>query len=142
MPKFEYDSPNPKIQKCRMCFENLLEGEKPVCVESCPTEAVIYGKRSELLEIARERIYSDPDNYYHKIYGEHEAGGTGLLYIASVPFEELGMRTDLGKTSYPEYNKTFLYSVPAVLVLWPAFLLGLNNASKEKKENIQIQDKS
>lgn len=142
IPKFEYNSPNPKIQKCRMCFESLLEGEKPVCVDSCPTEAVIFGKRRDLIEIAKQRIYTDPDNYYNKIYGEHEAGGTGLLYIAAVPFEELGMRSDLGTTSYPEFNKTFLYSVPAVLVLWPAFLLGLNNATKESKDPNQIEDKS
>jgi len=95
---------------------------------------MIYGKRRELIEIARQRIYNNPDNYFHKIYGEHEAGGTGLLTLTSVPFEEVGLRTDLGTTSYPEYNKTFLYSVPAVLVLWPAFLLGLSNANKESKK--------
>ena len=135
MPKFEYNSPNPKIQKCRMCFESLQEGKLPACVENCPAEAVIYGKRSELLEIARERIYTSPDQYYHHIYGEHEVGGTGLLYLSAVPFEELGMRTDLGDTAYPEYNKTFLYSVPAVLVLWPAFLLGLRNSTDESNNN-------
>lgn len=140
MPKFEYDSPNPKIQKCRMCFELLQEGEIPVCAQNCPTEALLFGKRRELLEIARARIYADPENYYHKIYGEHEVGGTGMLYLASVPFEELGLRTDLGTTAYPEFNKTFLYSVPAVLVLWPAFLLGLRNATDDKKNNNQTED--
>jgi len=135
IPKFEYDSPNPKIQKCRMCYEQVEAGGQPACVENCPAGALLFGKRRELLEIARERIYADPDNYNHEIYGEREVGGTGVLYLASVPFEELGMRTDLGTTSYPEYNKTFLYSVPAVLVLWPAFLLGLHSA-KVKDENI------
>ena len=135
VPKFEYQSPNPKIQKCRMCFELLQEGQKPVCVENCPAEALLFGKRRDLLEIARARIYADPENYYHKIYGEHEVGGTGVLYLASVPFEELGLRNDLGTTAYPEYNKTFLYSVPAVLILWPAFLLGLHSASVERKNN-------
>ena len=140
IPKFEYNSPNPKIQKCRMCFENIREGSKPVCVDNCPTEALLFGKRRDLLEIARARIYAEPDKYYHKIYGEHEVGGTGVLYLASVPFEELGLRTDLGNTAYPEYNKTFLYSVPAVLVLWPVFLLGLHNASDERKNNKQIEE--
>ena len=133
IPKFEFNSANPKINKCRMCFERLQEGEIPVCVENCPAEALTFGKRRDLIEIARARIYSDPANYYHEIYGEHEVGGTGVLYLSSVPFEELGLRTDLGNTSYPEYNKTFLYSVPAVLILWPAFLLGLNSAFTGKK---------
>lgn len=135
-PKFEFDSPNPKIQKCRMCYEKLMEGEAPECVANCPAEALLFGNRRELIEIARERIYSDPDNYHHEIYGEHEAGGTGVLYLTGVPPGEMGLRTDIGTVPYPERNKTFLYSVPAVLVLWPAFLLGLRNASDEVKNNL------
>lgn len=135
-PKFEFDSPKPKIQKCRMCYEKLQEGENPECVANCPAEALVFGKRRELIEIARERIYSDPDTYHHEIYGEDEAGGTGVLYLTAVPFEEMGLRTDLGTTAYPEFNRTFLYSVPAVLILWPAFLLGLRNASDEVKNNL------
>ncbi len=136
MPKFEYDNPNPKIQKCRMCFELLQEGSIPKCVENCPAEAILFGKRRDLIEISNARIYAEPEKYNHHIYGEHEVGGTGVIYLASVPFEELGFRNDLGSTSYPEYNKTFLYSVPAVLVLWPAFLLGLNNSILERKNKI------
>ncbi len=137
VPKFEYDSPNPKIQKCRMCYEKILDGSVPECVSACPAEAMMFGKRRELIEVARERIYSDPDTYHHHIYGEHEAGGTSILYLTGLPPEELGLRTDLGNVPYPERNKTFLYSVPAVLVLWPAFLLGLRNASDEVKNNLK-----
>ena len=137
VPKFEYDSPNPKIEKCRMCYEKLQEGEIPVCVANCPAEALTFGKRRELIEIANERIYSDPDTYHHEIYGEHEAGGTGVMYLTAVPQEVLGLKTNLGTVPYPERNKTFLYSVPAVLVLWPAFLLGLRNASDEVKNNLK-----
>ncbi|MCK4919471.1 MAG: 4Fe-4S dicluster domain-containing protein [Bacteroidales bacterium] len=142
VPKFDYDSPNPIIQKCRMCFELLQEGQKPVCVENCPAEALLFGKRRDLIEIANARIYADPENYNHAIYGEHEVGGTGIIYLASVPFEELGLRNDLGTVPYPEYNKTFLYSVPAVLILWPAFLLGLYNAAKERLTKKQIEEES
>jgi hypothetical protein len=138
MPKFEYDNPNPKIQKCRMCYESVMDGEKPACVDACPPEALLFGKRRDLIEVARSRIYAEPEKYHHAIYGEHEAGGTGLIYLAAVPFEELGLRKDLGTTPYPEFNKTFLYSVPAVLILWPAFLLGLNNSSIERKKKISL----
>lgn len=136
VPKFEYDSPNPKIQKCRMCYERVHDGGQPECVSACPAEALLFGKRRDLIEVARERIYTDPDYYHHEIYGEHEAGGTGLLYLTSMPPEEMGLRTDVGNQSYPERNKTFLYSVPAVLVLWPAFMLGLRTASDENKNNL------
>ena len=142
MPKFEYDKPNPKIQKCRMCYELMQKGEKPACVDVCPQEAVIFGKRRDLIEIARTRIYKEPEKYDRSIYGEHEAGGTGVLYIGSVQPSELGFRKDLGTTPYPEQNKTFLYSVPAVLILWPAFLLGLHNSFKGKNDKIQKEELS
>jgi len=126
IPKFEYHNWNPKIQKCNLCWERLQQGKKPACVQACPTGALMFGKKRELMEIARTRIYNHPDKYVHHIYGEHEVGGTGWLYLAAVPFEKLGFRTDLGTTPYPEYTREFLYSVPVVLFGVPAFLLGLS----------------
>ncbi len=126
VPKFEYNDWNPKIQKCTMCFERLEAGQKPACVAACPTDTLMFGTRVQNLEIARHRIYSYPDQYVHQIYGEHEAGGTGYIYLSAVPFEQIGFRTDLGNTPYPEYTKEFLYGVPMVLFGVPALLLGLN----------------
>jgi formate dehydrogenase iron-sulfur subunit len=139
-PKFEFHSPNPKIQKCDMCFERLRGGESPACAFNCPNEALLYGKRRDLIREARRRIYEKPDTYVDQIYGEHDAGGTGWLYISPVPFEELGLKTNLQKSSYPALTKGFLYSVPSVFVLLPAFLLGIhqstkNNAKKEETEH-------
>lgn len=133
-PKFEYDSPNPAIRKCQLCASRLRDGEIPACAEACPAEAVMFGTRRELLRIARERIHQNPDDYHPHIYGEHEAGGSSVLYLSSVPFEELGFRTDLRDSSYPELTTGFLYSVPIVLALWPPFLLALRNASKQRNE--------
>jgi len=133
IPKFEYNSAVPRIQKCQMCWERLSEGELPACVENCPMGAMTFGKRSELLEIARQRIHGNPDSYVSHIYGEHEAGGTSWLYLSAVPFEEVGFPTNLDKTSYPELTRDFLTSVPVVLTLWPAFLLALRKAT-EKEE--------
>jgi len=63
IPKFEYDSPNPRIQKCIMCYDRLEEGKLPACVEACPKDALTFGTKRELMEIARERIYNNPDKY-------------------------------------------------------------------------------
>lgn len=136
IPKYEYNSPDPIVQKCIMCYELVKKGELPACVKACPVQAIVFGKRKDLLDIAKARIYKEPKKYNHHIYGENEVGGTGVMYLAAVPFEELGCRMDLGTTAYPEYNKTFLYSVPVVLTLGPVFLLGLNNALVERKNRI------
>jgi formate dehydrogenase iron-sulfur subunit len=129
-PKFEYHSANPKIQKCTLCWDRLQEGEQPACVENCPVGALQFGKRSELIEEARRRIYDDPDTYVHEIYGEDEVGGTSWLYLSAAPFDQIGFRTDLGKTAYPKYTQEFLYGVPIVLTLLPPFLLALSSATK------------
>jgi len=139
-PKFEYHSTNPKIQKCDMCFDKQMAGEKPVCVTNCPNEALMYGKRRDLIKEARRRIYEKPELYTDHIYGEHEAGGTSWLYIASVPFEELGMNTNLQQSSYPALTKGFLYSVPSVDLLLPPLLLGIYTATKNNKSKEEEND--
>jgi formate dehydrogenase iron-sulfur subunit len=135
VPKFEYDSPLPRIQKCRLCWERLKKGQKPACVEECPNEALVFGERRLLLEEARRRIYTQPKKYVSHIYGEHEVGGTSWLYLSAVPFEELGFRMDLGTIPYPVYTKEFLYAVPVVLTLWPAFLIALRRATLQERGN-------
>jgi len=135
VPKFEYHSANPKIEKCNMCFSRLQEGKVPACVENCPAEALKFGKRRDLIREARKRINDNPDQYVDYIYGEHEAGGTGFLYLSAVPFNEMGFNTSIQKESYPSLSKGFLYSVPTIFVLWPAMLLGLREATKDKQSN-------
>lgn len=133
IPKYEYHSWNPKVQKCNLCWERLQEGKIPACVASCPTDTLMFGNKKQLMEVARLRIYHHPTKYVHQIYGEHIVGGTGWLYLAAVPFEQLGFRTDLGNTPYPEYTKEFLYAVPLIFFGVPAFLLGLNSLTKKEE---------
>ncbi len=134
VPKFEYHSAVPKIQKCVMCWSRIAEGEQPACVSNCPAGALTFGRRADLLEEARSRIYTQPDRYVHHVYGEREAGGTSWLYLSAVPFEQLGFRTDLGTMGYPTYNKEFLYAVPLVLTLVPPFLLALSRAAQGRDQ--------
>ena len=129
IPKFEYQSTNPKIQKCSMCWERLQEGKKPACVEACPTDALMFGNKRDLMEIARVRIYRHPQNYVHKIYGESEVGGTGWLYLSAVPFEQIGFRMDLGTTPYPEFTTKFLYTVPCCYFWVAGFPHGIEPSS-------------
>ena len=139
IPKFEYSSWNPRIMKCNMCYERLQEGKKPACVEACPADALMFGQKRELMEIARHRVYSYPDKYVHQIYGENEVGGTGWLYLSAVPFNQLGFRTDLGTTPYPEYTREFLISIPLIEFGVPAFLLGLNTLV-DRKDKVREDD--
>ena len=133
-PKFEYGSTNPKIVKCTMCAERLQEGKKPACTENCPMGAITFGTRRELIKEARKRIHDDPEYYYDHIYGEHEAGGTGWLYLSGVPMNELGFNTNIQKKSYPSLTKGFIGSIAPVDILLPGVLLGIHAATKSPKK--------
>jgi hypothetical protein len=142
IPTYEYDSAfSPRVMKCTMCHPLVLEGKLPGCVESCPTEALVFGKRDDLLKIARQRITRRPDNYVDHIYGEREMGGTSWLYLANVPFETIGMRMDLGITPAPELTAGALGAVPMVVGLWPVLLTGIYAMSK-RKEKIAAEEKA
>jgi Fe-S-cluster-containing dehydrogenase component len=135
VPTYEYHEVlEPKVMKCTMCRPRLLEGKLPGCVEACPQEALVYGKRDDLIAVARERIRRHPTRYVDHIYGEHEMGGTNWLYISGVPFEKLGFRTDLGSEPAPDLTAGALAVVPIVIGLWPALLGGiyLMNQSQRK----------
>lgn len=129
VPKFEYFSSNPVIQKCDMCFDRVRQGKIPACAESCG-DALMFGSRRELIAEARKRISESPADYVDEIYGEHIAGGTAILYLSPVPFEELGVKTSLQNSSYPALSKGFLYAVPSVFVLLPTLLLGIHKATQ------------
>ncbi|MBK9390427.1 MAG: 4Fe-4S dicluster domain-containing protein [Bacteroidetes bacterium] len=140
VPKFEYHSYNPKIEKCTMCYDRTQQGKLPACVENCPAEAMMYGPRRDLIKEARKRIVENPGVYVDHIYGEHEAGGTGWLYLSGIPFEKAGFNTSIQTKSYPELSKGFLYSVPTIFVLWPAILLGIREGTKDNNLNEETNE--
>jgi formate dehydrogenase iron-sulfur subunit len=132
VPKFEYHSAVPRIQKCQMCSTRVAAGQQPACAASCPAQALTFGRRGNLLEEARHRIYTEPGRYVSTIYGEHEAGGTGWLYLSAVPFDRIGFRTDLASVGYPTFAREFLYAVPQVDILAPLLLLGIARATAKR----------
>lgn len=95
IPAYEYSNAlTPEVRKCTFCFDRIIkEGKKPACVEHCPTEALTFGTRRELLELAHSKIKQNPDRYVNHVYGEHEIGGTSWMYLAG---------TDFIKTELPE----------------------------------------
>ena len=112
VPGYEYDDAfTPQVRKCTFCFdERLSKGEVPACVQACPVEVMTFGKRSELLILAKERIRKHPDRYLPHIYGEHELGGTSWLYLSSVPFQSIGL-PNFGYTPIPSYTEPIQHAV-------------------------------
>jgi Fe-S-cluster-containing dehydrogenase component len=130
VPKYEYTKAAPLVRKCTFCAARQDKGLPPACTDACPSGALTFGKRADLLEEARTRIYQNPAKYVHEIYGEDEAGGTSWLYISDVSSASLALPQDIVKKSYPEMADGALSAVPFVVTLWPPLLMGLYTFSK------------
>jgi Fe-S-cluster-containing dehydrogenase component len=135
VPAYSYESAfEPKIVKCTFCLPRLKQGKIPACAEACPAGALTFGKRSDLLKLAHNKIEKDPERYIDHVYGEREAGGTSWMYLSSVPFGDLGFPTNLPNEPLIENTKGFLAAVPTVLVVWPA-LFGMCYAALRHRES-------
>lgn len=126
VPKFEWSKNAPKIKKCELCDHRLAEGKQPACSEVCPRAAVIFGRYTDLLADARARLAAQPDKYVQHIYGEHELGGTQVLYLSHVPFEKLGFKFN-DEQSVPHVQQTVQHGVYQGFIA-PIALYGLLGA--------------
>lgn len=139
VPKFEWESRNPRIVKCQLCSHRLAEGGIPACVEECPRDAILFGTREELLAEARRRVSGDPTRYHPRIYGEYEAGGTQVLYISRAEIDpgELGLPA-LDSRPLPENVRSvqgLIYKgFVAPLALYAALGLTISRNRREARE--------
>lgn len=116
VPRFEWDERIPVVAKCTLCSDRLVDGLGTACAERCPTGALIWGKRGDLIAEAERRIQVNPDRYVNHIYGKEDVGGTGVMYLSAVPFEKLGLE-EMGSEPIPELSEdTADVVLPTVLV--------------------------
>ena len=88
-----------------------------------------------MLELAHKKIRDNPGKYIDHIYGEHEVGGTCWMYLAAVPFQYIGFRTDLGTGTIPSLSKLFLSVASPMYIVFPALAVGLYSISKRRNAN-------
>lgn len=125
VPKYEWGSNYPRVQKCRFCADRVAQGRPTACAEACPTGATIFGQRDDLIREAHRRMQAEPGKYVEKIYGVQDVGGTSILYISSVPFEQLGFTTKLENMVLPMYTWNALSKIPSVVGIGGVLLYGI-----------------
>lgn len=115
--------------KCTFCWNRLDEGQEPACAKTCPPNAIKFGGRDELLAQAHARIQSNPGRYYNHVYGEHEAGGTSIMYLTAVAPEKLGFPTfdsqPLSEEPSPVSQTKIPWGIPAGIAGIIAAVAGL-----------------
>lgn len=134
IPRYEWGTTQPRIRKCNMCNERINQGQLPACVESCPTEATLFGDKDQLIAIAKKRLIDNPDKYYQHIYGLEEAGGSNVLVLSPVPFEQLGYTSQLPKNAMPDFTAQAMDKIPSVVVGGGIFLAGMYWLTKRKNQ--------
>ncbi len=84
---------NGVMYKCDRCYDRLEKGEQPACIEACPEQVQVIGKRSEMMALAKERA-KEMDGF---VYGLKENGGTHTFYVSPIAFDQLTYDTGRGK---------------------------------------------
>jgi formate dehydrogenase iron-sulfur subunit len=133
VPKYQWDKAIPVVAKCIMCAPRLAKGQPTACASVCPTGATLFGKRDELIAVARSRIAGSPGKYVDHIYGLDEAGGTSVLMLSSVPFGKLGLREGLPKRPLGDLTWQVLSHVPDIVTMGGALLYGIYWITKRRE---------
>jgi formate dehydrogenase iron-sulfur subunit len=132
IPKFDVETG--KVSKCHMCYDRVPSKE-PACVQACPTDALIFGPKEKILQLAKDRkaeldgtIYGDVDN--------KPLGGTSFIYVLDAEASTYGL---------PEVGESLPATLPVMRyskwLLIPAAAGGLlylaawrNSRMKEKEK--------
>lgn len=121
-----------KMDKCTLCttpsLDRLSAGELPACVKTCPTDALVFGDREELLTRGQQLVNSlragNSRSYPNAtLYGENELGGLHVLYVLQDSPEAYGLPEDPQFPVVATIYKDFLG--PIARILWPVVATGL-----------------
>jgi len=134
IPRYDWDSPVSYIRKCIMCTDRIKKGQQPACTEACPTEATIFGDRDKLLAEAHRRINDNPGKYINKVWGEHEVGGTSVLYVSDIDLDFLSYKSKPMTKPLPKTTEVAMKSVPYAFVGMGGVMYGLNWIIRRRNE--------
>ena len=126
IPKF--DEHKHTVVKCRLCFERITQNPPldPACVTACPSKAMKFGERDELVEYAKSN--------YKYIYGGGVGWNSSVIYASNVPIEEVGI-TKAEIHGIPDLLRTITHPIGVAMLVGGAGLAALN-AMKSRKEKV------
>ena len=146
IPAYEYEvALEPRVMKCTFCYDRVHDDKKPTCVESCPVEALTFGKRGELIKLAHSKIKSNPNKYYDHIYGEKEIGGTSWMYLASKDFINYDL-PKFAEEKIPSLTETIQHGIfksfLPPLALYGFLGLVMHSMRQDKKKEVADDEQS
>lgn len=78
-----YNAETGRVNKCILCPDRVEAGLEPACVTTCPTDALTFGDRDQLLARAKERVAELKAKGVNdaQIYGERELSGLHQIFV-------------------------------------------------------------
>jgi formate dehydrogenase iron-sulfur subunit len=72
-----------KAYKCTLCSDRVAVGMEPACVKTCPTGAIVFGAKEDMIHHAAGRIEDLKERgYAHAaLYDPPGVGGTHVMYV-------------------------------------------------------------
>jgi formate dehydrogenase iron-sulfur subunit len=72
-----------KAYKCSLCSDRVAVGLEPACVKTCPTGAIVFGSKEDMIHHADERIADLKERGYQNAgrYDPAGVGGTHVMYV-------------------------------------------------------------
>ena len=72
-----------KAYKCTLCSDRVAVGLEPACIKTCPTGALVFGSKEDMIDHAEERIADLKERGYQKagLYDPAGVGGTHVMYV-------------------------------------------------------------
>ena len=74
-----YDRATDKVYKCDLCHSRLQADLIPACAKACPTGAITFGDKSDMLNKAYARVRDLGGDA--SVYGDKFVGGTHVVYV-------------------------------------------------------------
>ena len=78
-----YSKKDNKAYKCTLCSDRVSVGLEPACVKACPTQALSFGSKDDMLEMAHHRLEDLHDRGLTKagVYDPEGVGGTHVVFV-------------------------------------------------------------
>lgn len=114
IPRYEWECTEPLMKKCDMCADRIGKGDAPVCVAACTYGALEFDERDALIEKARGLVSDHSGRYLDHVWGETEWGGTSLIYISSVPLDDVGWPSPEAIEPISRLTDPLIHATPAV----------------------------
>jgi formate dehydrogenase iron-sulfur subunit len=124
IPRYEWEKALPYVVKCDLCYPRVKRGLAPACVSACTHGALEFGERQALLERAHRRLERGRARYLQHVYGEHELGGTSVLYLANQPLAVLGWSDRVGEQALASFTWPLISKTPWMALGVGSFLVG------------------